>query len=435
MNKEEILDKRLRHVFPTKVAYYKDPLHLVRASGSYVWDDEGRKFLDAIGGIVSISVGHNHPRIKEKLVSMIAEDAIQHTTYLYLSTPMVELAQKLSQEAPEELTQCYFTNSGSEANEMAIMTARAHTGEQMVIALRHGYHGGTSVPLALCGHSSWKYPAQPQSSVTHAKAPYCYRCPYDKKPDSCALECAQDVKEVIETTTHGGVAGIIIEPILGVGGFIDAPLEYHKRVYDIVKSFGGLYISDEVQTGVGRTGKSFFAIEDSGVVPDMITMAKGLGNGAPLGALIAKASVAASLKGKLHFNTFGGDPYQSMQAAEVIDIIREENLINNAYGMGKYLKDGLFQIQSDFPIIGDVRGRGLMIGLELVKDPKTKEAAVAETAYLMEVAKEEGVLIGKGGLLGNVIRLAPSLAMSLSEADELLLAMRNSFLKVQKAFA
>jgi len=427
MNNEEILAKRQKHLYPTKVPYYKEPIQLTKAKGSYVWDSEGKKYLDVIGGIVSISVGHNHPRIKEKILKMCNEDSIQHTTFLYLSEFMPNLAERIAKVAPGDLDTCYFTNSGSEANEMAIMTARVFTGEQSVVSLRHGYHGGTNIPLSLCGHSTWKFKGQPQANISHAIAPYCYRCPFGKEKGNCNLECASDVKETIETATSGQIAAMIVEPILGVGGFIDAPVEYHKEVYDIVKDHGGLYISDEVQTGVGRTGKNFFAIADSGVTPDIITMAKGIGNGAPVGAVVTKSKYANALKGKLHFNTFGGDPYQAMQASEVIDIIKEENLIENAKNMGTYLIDGFKELQKDFKIIGDVRGRGLLIGLELVKDQVTKEPAVLETAQLMELAKINGLLIGKGSLLGNVIRIAPSMAISKTESDELLKAMKSSF--------
>lgn len=424
---EKILEQRKNHLYPTKVPYYREPLHLVKAKGSYVWDDKGDKYLDVIGGIICISVGHNHPEIKNKMKQMIDDDAIQHTTFLYLSEYMADFAEKLSKVAPGDLTKVYMTNSGSEANEMAVMTARAATGRQMVLSLRHGYHGGTNVPLTLCGHGTWKFEGQPHASVAHVNAPYCYRCPWGKKRGSCNLECADEVQNVIDTVTDGKIAGFICEPILGVGGFIDAPVEYHKKVYDIVKKAGGLYISDEVQTGVGRTGKNFFAIADSGVVPDLITMAKGIGNGAPVGAVITKEEHADALKGKLHFNTFGGDPYQAMQAAKVIDIIQDEKLIENANQMGAYLKEGFQALQNDFPIIGDIRGRGLLMGLELVKDPKTKEPNPEDTAKLMETAKDQNILIGKGGLLGNVVRIAPSMAITKDECDELLTGLRKAF--------
>lgn len=424
--KEDVLELRKTYLYPTKVPYYKDPLYLVKAQGSRTWDEKGREYLDVIGGIVSISVGHNHPRIVARIKSMLEEGAIQHTTFIYLSGYMEELAKKLSEVAPKGLTKCYFTNSGSEANEMAMLTARAATGEHMVVGLRHCYHGGTNATMAICGHGTWKYGSQPQASVAHAVEPYCYRCPFGAARGSCNLECAEDIKNVIETTTHGKVAAFIAEPIMGVGGFIDPPVEYHRRAYEIVKGFGGKYISDEVQTGVGRAGRYFFAIEESGVVPDIISMAKGFGSGAPIGAVIAKGECADALAGKFHFNTFGGDPFQAMQAAEVIDIIRDENLIANAAEQGKFLKDGFLDLMKDFPIIGDVRGRGLILGMELVKDRRTKEHATAEVVRMMELTKENGLLIGKGGLRGNVIRITPPLNITRSESEEILARLRKS---------
>jgi 4-aminobutyrate aminotransferase-like enzyme len=425
--REELLEMRKTYLYPTKVPYYKDPIWLVKAKGSRVWDDAGKDYLDMIGGIVSISVGHNHPRIVAKMKKMLDDNAIQHTTFLYLSGYMEELAKKLAAVAPGDLEKCYFTNSGSEANEVAVMTARVATGEQMVVALRHGYHGGTNVPMSLCGHSNWKFRAQPQASVIHALEPYCYRCPLGKTRENCSLECAEDIKNVIETTSNGKIAAFIAEPVLGVGGFIDPPFTYHKRAYEIVKSFGGKYISDEVQTGVGRTGKYFFAIEEAGIVPDFITMAKGFGSGAPIGAVVTKRECADAMIGKSHFNTFGGDPFQSMQAAEVIDIIKDENLIENARQQGEFLRNGMLDLQKEFSLIGDVRGRGLMLGIELVKDRKTKEFAVQETVSLMDLAKNNGLLIGKGSLRGNVLRITPPLNVSRAESEELLKKLRKSF--------
>lgn len=425
--KAKLLEIRKTHVYPNLAPYYNEPLYLTKAKGSRVRDESGREYLDVIGGIVSISVGHNHPRIIEKARKMLDENAIQHTTHLYLSGHMEHLAKSLAEVAPGDLGKCFFTNSGSEANEMAVMTARVATGEQMVVALRHAYHGGTCTTLGLCGHSSWKYRAQPQPAVVHAVEPYCYRCPFGAVRGECDFECAEDIKNVIETITHGRVAAFIAEPIMGVGGFLDPPVEYHKRAFDIVKSFGGKYISDEVQTGVGRAGRYFFAIEESGVVPDFISMAKGFGSGAPIGAVIAKKECADVMAGKLQFNTFGGDPYQAMQAAEVIDIIKEENLINNAHIQGEFLKEGLRSLQEDFSIIGDVRGRGLMLGLELVKDRKRKEPATEENVKLLNLTKDNGLLIGKGGLRGNVVRLAPPLNITRSECEEILTKLRSSF--------
>lgn len=425
--KSEILKIRKKHIFSSLAPYYSEPLFLVKAKGTRVWDETNCEYLDAIGGIVSISVGHNHPRIVAKAKTMLNDDAIQHTTHLYLSGHMEKLAQKLSEVAPGDLDKCFFTNSGSEANETAVMTARVAAREQMVVALRHAYHGGTCTALGLCGHGTWKHRSQPQDSVVHAAAPYCYRCPFGASRERCDFECAKDIKDVIETTTHGKIAAFIAEPIMGVGGFIDPPVEYYRRAFDIIKSFGGKYISDEVQTGVGRAGKFFFAIEESGVTPDIITMAKGFGSGAPIGAVIANEECADAMAKKFQFNTFGGDPYQTMQAAEVMDIVKDEDLIANAGTQGEFLKDGLVALQNKFPIIGDVRGRGLMLGLELVTDRNSKEPAAMENARLMDITKNNGLLIGKGGLRGNVVRIAPALNIARGECEELLNKLEKSF--------
>jgi 4-aminobutyrate aminotransferase-like enzyme len=431
MIRQELLKQRKEYLYPTLNPYYKDPICLTKAIGSTVWDTDGKEYLDLIGGIVTISVGHNHPRIVKKTREMLDNNAPQHTSFLYFTGHMEKLAMKLAEVSPKGLTKSYFTNSGSEANEMAVLSARVSTNEQMVVSLKHGYHGGTNVTMSLCGHGTWKFRGQPQTAVVYAAEPYCYRCPFGATRGKCNFECAQDIKNVIETTTHGKIAAFIAEPIQGVGGFIDPPVEYFKRAHDIVKSFGGKYISDEVQTGSGRLGKHYFAIEEAGIIPDIITTAKGFGNGAPIGAVIAKSEVADALAGKLHFNTFGGDPYQAMQAAETIDIIRDENLIENAALMGKYLNEGFLALQNEFPLIGDVRGRGLCVGLELVKDRKTKVHAKEEMLKLMEATKNNGLLIGKGGLSGNIVRIAPPMNITRSECDSILAKMRKSLSEVK----
>lgn len=426
----ELLDKRKKYLYPTKIPYYKDPIYLVRAKGTSVWDSMGREYLDLIGGIVSISVGHNHPKIVSKMKELLDSDAIQHTTFIYLSGYMEDLGKKLAELAPIDSPKCYFTNSGSEANEMAVLTAKQATNEATVVALRHCYHGGTSMPMGLCGHASWKYRGLSQSSVVHSAEPYCYRCPFGAERNNCALECAEDIKNVIETVTIGKIAAFIAEPILGVGGFIDPPKEYFKRAYEIIKKFGGLYISDEVQTGIGRTGEGFFAVDSMGFRPDFITCAKGFGNGAPIGVVIGRGDLADSLAGKVHFNTFGGDPYQSMQAGLVLDIIREQGLIENAKKVGGRIIEGLKSLQKDFPIMGDVRGRGLIIGVEFVKDAKSKVPAPEETLRFLNLTKEEGLLVGKGGLRGNVIRIAPPLTLSMTEAETVLKKFENALRKL-----
>lgn len=425
-----LLETRRAHFTHSVAHYYKQPLHLTRAQGTRVWDSTGKEYLDAICGIVSISVGHNHPKIKQALIDRLNDDGIQHPSVLYLSEPPIKLAQQLAERAPAGLKRVFFTNSGSEANEYAVMAARNATGVETVISLKHGYHGGTLVTMSMCGHSTWKFRSQPLTGHVHSHAPYCYRCPYGQERSSCAVECAQDLEETILTATNGKIAAVIVEPIMGVGGFIDAPKAFLQEVYRICKKYGGMYISDEVQTGIGRTGESFFAAEAAGITPDMITMAKSLGNGAPVGAVLVSDEVSESLQGKLHFNTFGGDPYQALQASVSLDIIDEEKLMDNIREMGQLLEEGFHALKDKYDIIGDVRGRGMMWGLELVKDRQSKEHASDAAVAMMEAARERGLLIGKGGLRGNILRMSPPYSITREECQQLLQILDASFAAV-----
>ena len=431
---ESILEKRKKHLIASAVHYYKTPVQLVKAKGQYVYDQEDRAYLDCIGGIVCISAGHNHPKIKEKLLSMLEKNEIQHTTLLFLNHHVTDLAEELLKEAPNSIDRIFFTNSGSEANELAFMAARNATGETVIVNLRHSYHGGTAATLSSCGHHTWRFKAQPTAAVTSAMEPYCYRCPFGKKPDSCALECAKNIETTIQTSTHGKIAAFIAEPVMGVGGFITPPKEYFHEAAKIVHNYGGKYISDEVQTGVGRCGGAYFLSKELGIDADIITMAKGLGNGAPIGATLMTTELSNPLTGKLFFNTFGGDPFQTAQAKVTLEIIREEKLIANAKAMGSYLMEGLKNLQKNHSWIGEVRGRGLMIGIELVKNLETKEYATAETAEVMEIAKNKGVLFGKGGLFGNVLRIAPALSITRGQCDEVLKVLDESFSEAKLKF-
>jgi 4-aminobutyrate aminotransferase-like enzyme len=431
----DVLAARQRHFLASTVHYYREPLHLVRGQGVHVYDDAGREYLDCIGGIVCISAGHNHPRIKALVRQMLDDDELQHVSTLYLNRRPAELARELAAEAPAGIDRAFFTNSGSEANEAALLAARQATGETFVVNLRHSYHGGTAGTLAQCGLHTWRFRAQPAAAAASALEPYCYRCPFQQHPSSCQLECAQNIETTIQTATNGRIAAFIAEPVLGVGGFIAPPRDYFIEAARIVRAYGGKYISDEVQTGVGRCGGSFFATRDLGIDADAITMAKGLGNGAAIGAALMRQELSDALAGKLLFNTFGSDPYQTAQAKLVVDIVREEGLIENARTMGARLIDGLRTIMARRRLIGDVRGRGLLVGIELVKDQKTKEHAVAETAELMECCREKGVLVGKGGLRGNVVRIAPPLTINPAQCDQLLTAIDESLLAVERRLA
>jgi alanine-glyoxylate transaminase / (R)-3-amino-2-methylpropionate-pyruvate transaminase len=419
LSTEEIVNIRKQHMLPSVTHWYRKPLHVAKASMQWVWDVEGNKYLDAFGAIVTISAGHNHPRIKQRMKAWCGEDRPQHTTVFYITEPVAELAAKMTALAPGELKRAFFTNSGSESNELAILLARQYTRRHEIVALKHAYHGGTSGTLSLVAQHTWKWGGPGLSGVVHAAQPNCYRCPFRASPGNCALECADDVEETIKTTTTGEIAGMIAEPIQGVGGFIVPPKEYFPRVHSIVKKYGGIYISDEVQTGVGRTGNHWFGVLHNGITPDMITMAKGLGNGASIGGLLTTDAIAESMRGKVHFNTFAGNPWATMQAAETLAIIEDDGMMTKAPALGDIIMSGLREVQKSSVIIGDVRGRGLMIGVELVKDRKTKAYAPDETLEVMEEARARGLLIGKGGLYGNVIRITPPMCIDESNAREI----------------
>jgi 4-aminobutyrate aminotransferase-like enzyme len=432
LSTEEILKIRKERMLPSVTHFYRKPLRVAKASMQWVWDDEGKKYLDAFAGIVTISAGHNHPRIKKRMMKWLEEDRPQHTTVFYLTEPMAELAARLTGLTPEGLKRAFFTNSGSEANELAILLCRQYTKRYEIIALKHAYHGGTAGVLSLMAQQSWRWGGPGLPGISHAAQPNCYRCPWGATPDSCGLECANDVEDVIKTTTSGEIAALIAEPIQGVGGFVVPPKEYFPRVLEIVKKYGGMYISDEVQTGAGRTGEHWFGILHSGITPDMMTMAKGLGNGATIGGLVTRDAIADSMKGKLHINTFSGNPWATLQAAETLAILEDENILDKATRLGSIIMGGLKDAQKSLKTVGDVRGRGLMIGVELVKDKKTKAFGTEEVLETMEQARDRGLLIGKGGMYGNVIRLAPPMCINESDAHELVRLLVESISAAEK---
>jgi 4-aminobutyrate aminotransferase-like enzyme len=423
MTKSEILLAQKEFIFPAVFNYFKEPLVVSHAKDQYVWDADGNQYLDFFGGIVTVSVGHCNSQVNAKVQAQM--NKLEHVSTVYVNEPQVALAKKLAQITPAgALTKSLFTNSGSEANETAILAARCFTGSTEIIALRHSYHGRTSGTMALTGQSAWKL-GPPQAGVVHAVNAYCYRCPFGLEYPSCEVKCAQDIEQVIRTTTSGRVAGLIAEPIQGVAGFVTPPKEYFKIVTDIVRKYGGLFIADEVQTAWGRTGSKWFGIEHWDVVPDIITSAKGVGNGLPIGITIARPEVADALKG-LTISTFGGNPVVTTAAKAVIDYIEEQNILRNTEDVGAYLRGGLLDLQEKHQLIGDVRGKGLLLAMELVEDRKTKAPATAATLQLMESARENRLMIGRGGLYGNVIRLSPPMNISRADVDEFLLRLGAS---------
>jgi 4-aminobutyrate aminotransferase-like enzyme len=422
MNKQDVLAKHKKFLFSSVANYYDDPLVVDHAKGTYVYDSEGREYLDFFGGIVTVSVGHCHPKVTDAIQKQSAK--LQHVSTLYPNEPHVRLAEKLAHITPGKLQKSFFTNSGTEANETAVLLAEIHTKCQDVIALRHSYSGRSHLAMSLTAHAAWRLTPTPTPGVHHIPNAYCYRCPFGLKYPSCDLKCAKDLEEAIQTVTSGRLAAFIAEPIQGIGGFITPPKEYFSEIVAIVRKYGGLFICDEVQTAWGRTGGKMFGIEQWGVEPDIMTLAKGMANGAPIGATIAAPEVADSMTG-MSISTFGGNPVTSAAALATIEVIEEENLVENARVMGRRLRAGIEELQKKYPVIGDVRGMGLMQGLELVGE--NKRPAPEAVRRVFESTKANGLLIGKGGLAGNVIRITPPLNVSGDQIDEAVKRLDRSF--------
>ncbi|MDE3179042.1 MAG: aspartate aminotransferase family protein [Acidobacteriota bacterium] len=392
--------------------YYTEPLVADRGAGQYLWDQEGKRYLDFFGGVLTVGLGHCNPKVTARIKSQV--DRLQHTATVYPNEAIVGLAEKLAQITPGRLQKSFFTNSGTEADEAAVLLARMATGSFEVVALRHGYSGHSLLTKSLTGQAPWRRGGVISVGVTHALSPYCYRCPLGLSYPNCEVACARDVENVIQTTTSGRIAAFLAEPIQGVGGFITPPKEYFKIAFTIVKKYGGLFIADEVQTGFGRTGKKWFGIEHWEVEPDILTSAKGMANGVPVGVTVATPEVADAFEG-MTISTFGGNPVTCVAARATIEVIEEDRLLENAARVGAIFRQQLDGLKEKHTLIGDVRGMGMMQALELVKDHKTKEPAPQETNRLMDRTRDNGLLVGKGGLYGNVLRLAPPL--NATEAD------------------
>jgi alanine-glyoxylate transaminase / (R)-3-amino-2-methylpropionate-pyruvate transaminase len=427
----ELRTKHKDLLFPSVGTFYEEPVCLDEGKGARLKDLDGREYLDFFGGILTVSVGQTHPKVNAAVKAQV--DRLGHVSTLYPTVGIVELAERLLRLAPGKIGKAgkaFFTASGTEADETAVALAQIATGRQELIALRHGYSGRSMLAQSLTAHSKYRAVPSQIAAIKHAHAPYCYRCPFNATPGNCGFECAQDIEELIQTTTTGEIAGFLAEPIQGVGGFIVAPDGYFKVAVDIIKKYGGLFICDEVQTGFGRTGGKMWGIEHhEGVEPDIMTMAKGIANGLPIGACLATVPVADSWKAG-NISTFGGNPISTAAANATIDVIVDEKLTDNAQALGKHLREGLEGLKRKYPkSIGDVRGKGLMQALELVKDETAKDRTpdAVTTSRLFEETKKRGLLIGRGGLWGNVIRIAPPLNATKAEIDEGMKALDESF--------
>jgi len=433
-SRDEVIAMRHQFVNPGVLTYYRDPLMIVEGNMQYLYDETGRRYLDAFAGIVTVSVGHCHPHVAEAVKRQAG--TLQHTTTIYLHPTIAQFAAKLASKMPQDpngvpLEKTYFTNSGSEANEVAVLMSREYTGNQEVVGVRNGYHGGTSVAMGLTSHGSWKFPTNQVAAITHTHPGYCYRCPYGLTYPGCELKCAHDVKNVIEYQTSGQIACFIGEPIQGVGGAVVPPPEYFQIVYDIVRQHGGLCIADEVQGGFGRTGKHYWAHQNWGVQPDIITMAKGIGNGAPLAAATTTGPIAKMMTNRIHFNTFGGNPVSMASGLATMEVIDAEGIQANAGRIGDHLMAGLLELKNKHVLIGEVRGMGLMLGVELVNDRVSKAPAKVAAAEVMEMSKQRGLILGKGGLYGNTLRIKPPMCITQDDADFIIAVIDDCLAEIE----
>ena len=423
--RDEVLAMRRQYTNPAVFTIYKDPLMIVEGHMQWLFDETGRRYLDLFAGIVTVSCGHCHPKITAKINEQV--NTLQHSTTIYLHPNVALLAKKLASKMPKGLDVTYFVNSGSEANDLAIQMARLFTGNTDVIAVRNGYHGGSPSSMGLTSPSTWKYPLPGAVGVHHAICPDPYRSPFSGTPEEIASASVRDIRDLIRFSTPGKIAAFIAEPIQGVGGTTQGAFNYLKEAYAAARENGGLCVADEVQTGFGRTGEHYWGFQNYGVTPDFVTMAKGIGNGVPLAAVTTRMEIAETLRQRLHFNTFGGNPVCMAAGLAVLDVIDEDGLQENSRVVGGRLKAGLKKLAASHRIVGDVRGMGLMLGVELVTDRATKEPAKQAAVDIMEATREMGVLMGKGGLDGNVLRIKPPMCISSSDADFALDVLDRAF--------
>ena len=411
---EAILEKKKKYIMPCLAHFYKEPRQFVKGEMQYLFDSEGRKYLDCFAGVSVINCGHCNPEINAEVVKQV--QSLQHVCNTYLTENFVNLAEKLAEVTPGDLQKTFFCSTGTEANEGALLLASIYTGKDEFIALRNGLHGRTKLTMSLTGIQMWRTDPHPCGGIHFAPNAYCYRCPLGKKFPECDYACADAVDDLIRTATSGQPAALIAEPIQGNAGIVTPPKGYFKRLKEILASHNALLIIDEVQTGFGRSGK-MFAIENFDVVPDIMTMAKALGNGAPISAFTASAKIADTYT-KPGASTLGGNPVSSIAGLGVLKYIQEHKLMENAQARGQQLYDGLVELQKKHPIIGDIRGIGLMRGAEFVHADKSP--APEELEMVLEEMKNRGFIIGKNGVVRNVMAFQPPLVITEADVNNVL---------------
>lgn len=422
---DEILRKKERYLVPCVYHFYKRPMQIVRGEMQYLFDHTGRRYLDFYSGVSVVNAGHCNPEITERVVEQLR--TLQHTTSIYLTQPVVDLAERLARVMPGRLQRVFFCASGSEANEGAVLLAQLFTKRNALLALSTGLHGHTKHAMSFTGLSFWRLDPAPVDGVAFVPPPYCYRCPLGRTYPGCDLRCVNEVERLIAENTSE-FAAFIVEPVQGNGGIIVPPREYFPMLKEVLNRHGILLIVDEVQTGFGRTGE-MFAIEHWEVEPDIMSLAKALSNGIPIGAFISHPEIALALK-RPYASTWGGNPVAATAAVATLDYIERHNLVERARTIGQYLKDGLIELRHRHRLVGDVRGLGLMVGMELVEADKSP--APDSVTFVLEYMKDRGVLVGRGGQERNVLAFQPPLVLTRADVDEMLHHLDKALQEAEK---
>ncbi|XP_032425553.1 alanine--glyoxylate aminotransferase 2, mitochondrial [Xiphophorus hellerii] len=445
MSKARMIEVRKQNCNPMtmKVTYYKKPVFIHQGYMQYLWDVDGTRYLDLFAGVATVSVGHCHPKVTAAAEKQLKK--LWHTTFIYVYPTLQEYCEKLASFLPDPLKVVFLTNSGSEANDLAMFMARLYTGNFDIITFRGSYHGGSPMAMGLTSNAAYKYPVANGLGCTNTMCPDVFRGPWGGRhcrdspvqttrdcscaPGHCAAneQYIRQLKETLATSVPPRIAAFFAEPIQGVGGAVQYPKNYLKDAFKLVRERGGICIADEVQTGFGRTGSHFWGFQGHDVIPDMVTMAKGIGNGFPMGAVVTTPEIANSFTKGVHFNTFGGNPVACAVASAVLDTIIEDGTQKNSLDVGTYLMTELAKLRDKYEIIGDVRGKGLQIGVEMVKDKTSRDPLPPEDfAEIFEDVKDMGVLIGKGGVYGQIFRIKPPMCITKEDADFFLAVFNKS---------